>query len=124
MTDKFNFQGNLLENDSRVLTENVAFKIVSTTSTSSIVSDDITGRTVQIPSNGQLITSVTASIIDPPDDKTEPGADVNLENGVLNLQFYNLKGDTGDTGDTGPSGKVQLIRNKIYPSSVYEDYED
>ena len=124
MTDKFNFQGNLLENDSRVLTEDVAFKIVSTTSTSSIVSDDTTGRTVQIPSNGQSITSVIASIVNPPTGVTIPGAKANLENGILNLQFYNLKGDVGPTGNTGPSGKAQLIRNKIYPSSVYEDYED
>lgn len=124
MTDKFNFQGNLLENDSRVLTEDVAFKIVSTTSTSSIISDDTTGRTVQIPSNGQSITSVTASIVSPPTGVTSPGAKINLENGILNLQFYNLKGDVGPTGNTGPSGKAQLIRNEIYSSSVYEAYED
>ena len=122
MTDKFNFQGELLENDSRVLTEDVAFEIAPTISISSIISND-TGRTIQIPSNGQSITSVTASIVSPPTGVTSPGAKVNLENGVLNLQFYNLKGDVGPTGSTGPKGKVQLIRNKIYSSNVYEDYE-
>lgn len=123
MTDKFNFQGKLLENDSRVLTEDVAFEITAPNTdddTSSIISDEA-GRTVRIPFDIQSITSATASIINPPPNVTAPGANVNLENGVLNLQFYNLK---GDTGATGPTGVPYIVRHQIYSSSVYKKYDE